>query len=63
MTVTNETTTQPLALSIDSAFRKLAAVSVYGSSATFFAGLTYGVVQLCYYWPIVQEKLLAIQAS
>ena len=54
---------QPLAIRIDAGFRKLAAVSIYGSSATLFVGLTYGVAQLCYYWPIVQAKLLAIQGA
>lgn len=52
---------ESVAVQIDSALRKLATVSVYGSSAALFVGLTYGVVQLCYYWPIVQHKLGAIQ--
>ena len=65
MTAVNESTSigETLAAEIDSVFRKLATVSVYGSSATLFCGLTYGVVQLCYYWPIVQSKLIAIQGA
>lgn len=65
MTAVNQvqSTGETLAIEIDSVFRKLAAVSIFGSSATLFCGLTYGVVQLCYYWPILQSKLVAIQSA